>query len=223
MSEKSPKSGQGSLEVCEIFASIQGESSFAGLPCVFIRAAGCPLDCRWCDTAYAKQPGEALALGVIIERVRGFGFGLAELTGGEPLAQAGAKPLLSALCDAGLTVLLETSGAFSLAGVDERVQVIMDLKCPSSGMTERMHWENLGLLTKRHQVKLVLADRGDYEFARRVIAEHHLAAKCQVLISTVHGRIDNREVVEWILADRLPVRFQLQMHKYIWPPDARGV
>lgn len=211
------------LEICEIFVSIQGESSFAGLPCTFVRTAGCPLDCRWCDTDYAKRPGHIVDLEAIAARVRELGVELVELTGGEPLAQAGSPALLSLLLSQGHTLLLETSGAFDIAAVPEPVHVIMDVKCPSSGMAGRMHWPNLERLRPHHQVKFVIADRADYEYARRVMARHHLPQRAQVLLSVVLGRIAPSRVVQWLLADRLPARFQLQVHKYIWPPEARGV
>lgn len=223
MSEKDHNLKSFTLMVNEIFYSIQGESSWAGLPCAFVRLSGCPLRCRWCDTSYAWEEGREMSLERILARVEEHQAPLVELTGGEPLAQKNSLALLSALCSAERTVLLETSGALSIAPVDQRVHIIMDIKCPSSGMSHRMHWPNLEQLKKSDEVKLVLADEEDYRFARRVIKEHDLAARCGVLISTVHGSIEARQVVEWILADRLPVRFQLQMHKYIWPPEKRGV
>ncbi len=212
-----------SLIVNEIFQSIQGESSWAGLACVFVRLTGCPLDCRWCDTVYAKSGGEDLELTAILDQVAAFGVNLVEVTGGEPLAQAGTPALLRALCQAGHTVLLETNGCEDIGGLDQRVHVIMDLKCPSSGMAERTLWQNLETLKPGDEIKLVLADRADYEYARRVIKERRLAQRCGVLLSTVQGELEPRMAVEWLLADKLPVRFQLQLHKYIWPPDARGV
>lgn len=211
------------LEICEIFLSIQGESSFAGLPCAFVRTAGCPLDCRWCDTQYAKLPGRLMDLGAIVSLVRDMGVPLVEVTGGEPLFQEATPQLMSLLLERGHTVLLETSGAFDLSPVPRDVHVIMDIKCPSSGMAGRMHWPNLGLLLPHHQVKFVIADRADYEYARRLILEQRLLDRVQVLLSVVAGRLDPRQVVQWMLEDRLPVRFQLQLHKYIWPPDMRGV
>jgi 7-carboxy-7-deazaguanine synthase len=211
------------LIINEIFLSIQGESSFAGMACVMARVTGCPLRCKWCDTAYAYDQGAAMTLTAIRDKVLSYGVKLVEVTGGEPLAQKGTIPLLRLLCDQGLSVLLETSGAEDIGPVDARVRIIMDIKCPSSGMTGRMRWQNLDALKPTDEVKFVLADRGDYEFAKGLIAQQSLARRCQVLFSTVFGRIENKQVVEWLLADRLPVRFQLQMHKYIWPPSARGV
>lgn len=211
------------LKVNEIFLSIQGESSFAGLPCAFVRLTGCPLRCRWCDTAYAYEEGDDLPLAEVAARVAGLGVGLAEVTGGEPLAQAAAPALISALCGLGLTVLVESGGALDTSPVDARARLILDVKCPSSGMSGRMHWPNLARLRPHDEVKFVLADRADYEFACRIMAEHDLARRASVLLSTVHGQLEPRRAVEWMLADRLPARFQLQMHKYIWPPQTRGV
>jgi len=211
------------LRICEIFKSIQGESSWAGLPCVFVRLAGCPLDCRWCDTAYAKQGGSDLSLESVLAQVAARGPGLVEVTGGEPLCQAASSALIATLCRGGRTVLVETNGCEDISGLDQRAHVIMDIKCPSSGMSQRTRWENLAALKPRDEVKLVLADRGDYEYAREIIQTRGLAQRCGVLLSTVHGQLEPRLVVEWLLADQLPVRFQLQMHKYIWPTNARGV
>lgn len=212
------------LRVSELFVSIQGESSFAGLPCAFIRLAGCPLSCRWCDTVYARQdPGEAHGIEALLAWVEAQEVDLVEVTGGEPLAQAGTPALLAALCDRGRTVLLETSGAFDIGAVDTRVHVIMDVKCPSSGMQDRLHWPNLALVTAKDEVKFVLADRADYEYARAIIAGHGLERRCGPLLSTVAGSLAPAAVVEWMLADRLRARFQLQMHKYIWPDRERGV
>lgn len=211
------------LKVCEIFLSLQGESSFVGLPCAFVRASGCPLDCRWCDTLYAKQDGREMLLEEILGRVASLGVELVELTGGEPLAQATAPRLLELFLQEGYDVLLETSGAMSLAPVPEGVHVIMDLKCPSSGMQERMHWPNLQMLRPHHEVKFVVADRADYDYARSLMDRHALAERAQVLFSCVHGAIAPREVAGWILEDRLPVRFQLPLHRELWPEVSRGV
>lgn len=211
------------LKVCEIFLSLQGESSFVGLPCVFVRASGCPLDCAWCDTAYAKEEGREMILEEILGQVAGLGVELVELTGGEPLAQPAAPRLMEMFLLEGYTVLLETSGALSLAQVPEEVHVIMDLKCPSSGMQERMHWPNLEMLRPHHQVKFVVADRADYDYAHRLIEQHRLAERAEVLMSCVHGAIAPHRVAEWILQDRLAVRFQLPLHKELWPAQSRGV
>ena len=211
------------LKVTEIFHSIQGESTHAGRPCVFIRLTGCPLRCTWCDTAYAFYGGQDLAQADIIEQVRAFGCNLVEVTGGEPLSQPASLPLLSRLCDEGFEVLLETSGAVDTSGVDRRVHIVLDVKCPGSGMAERMYWPNVDRLSPRDEVKFVIKDRADYEWAREVVRGRNLAARCTVLMSPVFGEVDARQLAEWVLADRLPVRFQLQMHKQIWAPDMRGV
>ena len=213
----------GALKVSEIFTSIQGESSWAGLACSFVRLAGCPLDCRWCDTAYAKSGGQDMEPSAILDQVAALGHGLVEVTGGEPLCQAYTPGLLKALCQSGYTVLLETNGCEDISGLDPRVHVIMDLKCPSSGMAGRTLWSNLDALKPTDEVKLVLADRADYEYARQVISQRKLAERCGILLSTVHGHLEPRLAVEWLLADKLPARFQLQLHKYIWPPETKGV
>lgn len=211
------------LKITEIFHSIQGESTHAGRPCVFIRLTGCPLRCTWCDTAYAFYGGQDLAQADIIAQVRAFGCKLVEVTGGEPLSQPACLPLLSRLCDEGFEVLLETSGAVDTSGVDRRVHIVLDVKCPGSGMTERMYWPNVDRLASRDEVKFVIKDRADYEWAREVVRSRNLAARCTVLMSPVFGEVDARQLAEWVLADRLPVRFQMQMHKQIWAPDMRGV
>ena len=211
------------LKVTEIFHSIQGESTHAGRPCVFVRLTGCPLRCTWCDTAYAFYGGRDFTENDVIEQVRAFGCPLVEVTGGEPLSQPEACSLLARLCDEGFEVLLETSGAIDTAGVDRRVRVVLDVKCPGSGMAERMHWPNLERLASHDEVKFVIKDRGDYEWARDLIRRRDLTARCTVLVSPVFGETDPRHLAEWVLADRLPVRFQLQLHKHVWAPDMRGV
>ena len=211
------------LKVTEIFHSIQGESSHAGRPCVFVRLTGCPLRCTWCDTAYAFYGGRDITQDDVVEQVRVFNCGLVEVTGGEPLSQSASLPLLSRLCDEGFEVLLETSGAIDTSGVDRRVHVVLDVKCPGSGMADRMYWPNLDRLAPRDEVKFVIKDRADYEWAREVVRSRNLAARCTVLMSPVFGEADVRQLAEWVLADKLPVRFQLQMHKQIWAPDMRGV
>jgi 7-carboxy-7-deazaguanine synthase len=211
------------MQVTEIFHSIQGESSYAGQPCVFIRLTGCPLRCTWCDTAYAFHGGQDDSVDDVLAKVHRYGCRLVEVTGGEPLAQPESLPLMARLCDAGYKVLLETSGAVDIAPVDPRVHVILDVKCPGSDMTDRMHWPNLSRLAAKDEAKFVLSDRADYDWAREILVQYDLANRCTVLFSPVFGSLDMRELAEWILADRLPVRFQLQMHKYIWAPDMRGV
>ena len=209
------------LRITEIFASLQGESTRVGLPTVFVRLTGCPLRCSWCDTAYAFSGGETRTLDDILAEVAGHGLRHVCVTGGEPLAQKGCLALLAALCDAGHDVSLETSGALDIAGVDPRVSRIMDLKAPGSGELARNRLENLALLNAHDELKFVLADAADYEWAKQQIADHRLAERCTVLLSPVAGALDPAELAGWIVRDRLPVRFQLQLHKILWN-DARG-
>jgi 7-carboxy-7-deazaguanine synthase len=204
------------LRLTEIFLSVQGESSRVGLPTVFIRLTGCPLRCIWCDTAYAFGGGESVDLPVVLATVAGYGVRHVCVTGGEPLAQRACLPLLTALCDAGHDVSLETSGALDIAGVDPRVSRIMDLKAPGSGEAARNRWENIALLTAWDEVKIVLADATDYAWARERIAEYRLTERCPVLLSPVQGQLAPATLAEWIVRDRLPVRFQLQLHKVLW-------
>ena len=213
-----------SLVIHEIYASIQGESSFAGLPCTFVRTTGCNLRCSWCDTPQAFYGGTRMRRDDVLAAALAHGTELVELTGGEPLLQPGTRPLLRELCDAGRTVLLETSGEADVSDVDPRVHKIMDLKAPGSGEAHRNRWSNLAHIGPADELKIVLASREDYEWARAVIRERALAQRTpHVLLSTVFGRLAPRDVVAWVLADKLPVRVQLQMHKYIWAPDAQGV
>jgi len=211
------------MRITEIFHSIQGESSYAGQPCVFVRLTGCPLRCTWCDTDYAFYGGHEFSIDEVLAKVQTYGCRLVEVTGGEPLVQPESLPLMTRLCDAGYTVLLETSGAVDIAPVDPRAHVILDVKCPGSGMTDRMHWPNLSQLAAKDEAKFVMADRADYDWSREILTQYDVASRCPVLFSPVFGMLDARQLAEWILADRLPVRFQLQMHKYIWAPDMRGV
>lgn len=210
------------LKVNEIFYSLQGESSRAGRPCVLVRLTGCHLRCVWCDTPYAFYDGEWLTREDVLARVAAFGCRLVELTGGEPLLQPGALPLLTALCDRGYEVLLETSGAVDIAPVDPRVRRIVDVKCPGSGEAERNHWPNLELLRPTDELKLVLADEADYRWARDLVLSRRLHERCPVWFSPVAGRLPPHDLAGWILRDRLPVRLQLQLHKLLWG-DARGV
>lgn len=209
--------------VNEIFHSIQGESSFMGLPCVFVRLTGCNLRCVWCDTEYAFEEGRPMELDEVLAAVEAYDCPLVEITGGEPLAQEGVHPLMTALCDRGRTVLLETGGSIDISGVDRRVRRIVDLKCPGSGMEKRNHWPNLEALRATDEVKFVVADRADFEWAAEVIRRHNLAARCAVFLSPVFGVQSPDALAGWILEERLPVRFQLQMHKFIWDPVRRGV
>ena len=211
----------GRLRITEIFASVQGESSRVGLPTVFVRLTGCPLRCTWCDTAYAFTGGSTRALDDILAEVARHGLRHVCVTGGEPLAQKGCLALLSALCDAGHEVSLETSGALDIADVDARVARIVDLKAPGSGEVDKNRYENIALLRANDEVKIVLADAADYDWARAQIATHALDRRCSVLLSPVAGELDPAELAEWVVRDRLPVRFQLQLHKILWN-DARG-
>jgi 7-carboxy-7-deazaguanine synthase len=209
------------LRITEIFASVQGESSRVGLPTVFVRLTGCPLRCVWCDTEYAFSGGETRSVGDVVDEVLPHGLAHVCVTGGEPLAQKGCLALMTALCDAGLSVSLETSGALDIAAVDPRVSRIMDLKAPGSGEVDRNFWDNIGHLNERDEVKIVLAGEADYDWAKARIAEHRLAQRCAVLLSPVQGKLAPADLAEWIVRDRLPVRFQLQLHKILWN-DARG-
>ena len=219
-----PAATEPRLTVNEIFFSIQGESTWAGLPCVFVRLTACDLRCSYCDTAYAFTEGKRLPLGEVVARALAYDCPLVEVTGGEPLLQPAALPLMAALCDAGRTVLLETSGAHDISPVDPRVHRIMDLKTPTSGECARNRWENIAHLTPRDEVKFVIGSREDYQWAREQVRQWALPGRVHaVLFSPVFGKIAPVEMANWILADKLPVRFQLQMHKAIWPPNQRGV
>ena len=212
-----------SLKVNEIYFSIQGESSYAGLPCVFVRLTGCNLRCVWCDTEYAFYEGEWKSLDQIVAEAAQFGCKLVELTGGEPLLQKESFALVDKLIDAGFKVLVETSGSISLKMLNPEAIKIMDVKCPGSKMTEKNRWENIDYLTPKDEVKFVLTDRADYDWAVDVMRKYKLDRKATVLFSTVFGALEPVRVVEWILQDKLPVRFQLQMHKFIWHPETKGV
>lgn len=212
------------LTVHEIYASVQGESTLAGRPCTFVRLTFCDLRCDWCDTEYAFYEGEKMSLDAILGRVRELGVPLVEVTGGEPLMQPGALPLMERLCDAGFEVMLETGGHRDIGPVDPRVRRIMDIKCPGSKMSKRNRYENIPLLTRRDEVKFVIRSREDYEWAREIVEKYSLPGRVNaVLFSPVFGEIDPQDMVAWILEDQLAVRFQLQMHKFIWKPDERGV
>lgn len=212
------------LVVHEIYASIQGESTWAGLPCTFVRLTGCNLRCRWCDTPDAFYGGTRMSRSEVLTRALAYETPLVEITGGEPLLQPGTRPLMRELCDAGCTVLLETSGERDISGIDPRVHRIVDLKAPASGESHRNHWDNLGRLTARDEVKLVLADRADYTWARDLIRRERLDERAgAVLLSCVWGELDARHLVHWMLEDGLPARLQVQMHKHIWGGDTTGV
>ncbi len=212
------------LVVHEIYASIQGESTFAGLRCTFVRTTGCNLRCAWCDTPQAFYGGTRMRRSDVLTQVLAKETPLVEVTGGEPLLQPGVPLLLSELCDAGKTVLLETSGEADVSLVDRRVHKIMDLKPPDSGESHRMRWNNLFFVTPRDEIKFVLASRRDYEWMRATMAEWDLASRTpNLLASTAFGKLAARELARWVVADGLAVRVQLQLHKYIWEPDATGV
>jgi 7-carboxy-7-deazaguanine synthase len=204
------------LRLTEVFYSLQGEASRIGLPTVFVRLTGCPLRCTWCDTTYSFTGGEAATIESVLAEVAKYPARQVCVTGGEPLAQKDCLPLLTALCDAGYDVSLETSGALDISGVDPRVSRIMDLKAPDSGEAAKNRWENLASLNARDEIKIVIASRGDYEWAREALREHQLDRLCPVLFSPAQGLIEARSLAEWILEDGLNVRFQLQMHKLLW-------
>jgi len=204
------------LKISEIFLSLQGESSRVGLPTVFVRLTGCPLRCVWCDTAYAFSGGQTMSLPAILAEVAHYEVAHVCVTGGEPLAQPACLRLLSELSDAGHAVSLETSGALDIGGIDARVKRIVDLKAPGSGEFARNRWQNLALLTADDELKFVLKDRIDYEWARQLVVDRRLAAVCPLLFSPVAGELAAATLAEWIVADRLPVRFQLQLHKVLW-------
>jgi len=211
------------MKVTEIFTSIQGESTFSGLPCTFIRVTGCNLRCRYCDTPYALEGGEALQVEQILNRVGKSGISLVEITGGEPLLQEECYVLINLLLEEGYTVLLETNGSVSLEKVDSRAIKIVDIKCPGSGMSEKMDFSNIKHLDEKDEVKFVVSDRDDFDWATSIIKKYGLIEKCTVLMSPVGSRLEAREIAGWILEDKLPARLQLQLHKIIWPESERGV
>ncbi len=213
------------IRVTEIFHSIQGESTHAGRPCTFVRLTGCPMRCTWCDSEYTFTGGDHFSIDEVIAKVRSFECQLVEVTGGEPLAQAEAGVLIERLCDEGFEVLIETGGYVSVEQVDKRAAIILDVKCPASGEASRNHWPNLARLRPdRDEVKFVVADRNDWEYARDVIKQRRLVESCKaVLISPVWNAIELRDLAAWILDSGLKVRLQLQVHKYIWGPDVHGV
>lgn len=204
------------LRLAEVFFSLQGETSRTGLPTVFIRLSGCPLRCVWCDTTYSFSGGETWAIAEILGKTASFGTPYVTVTGGEPLAQKNCQPLLTALCDAGYEVSLETGGAHDVSDVDSRVSRIVDLKPPGSGESEQMHWENLGVLNRNDEIKFVLADREDYEWALAVMQRDDFPRDVPVLFSPVHGTLEARVLAEWMLEDRVSARMQIQLHKFLW-------
>jgi len=217
-----PRTAAGALSVCEIFLSLQGEASRMGLPCAFVRLAGCNLRCDWCDTTYAYQAGQDMTVDDVMARLAKFDCRRVELTGGEPLCQPAAPDLMRRLCDAGYEVLLETNGSRDISIVDSRVARIVDFKCPSSGATQANLWSNVEHLRATDEVKFVLADRGDYNFAVAAVRDRRLLERCQVIFSPVHGRLAPADLAEWILAEGLDVRLGLQLHKLLWPGEPRG-
>lgn len=213
------------LRVTEVFRSIQGESTHAGRACTFIRLTGCPMRCVWCDSEYTFSGGELISIDDLMTQVHAFGCRLVEVTGGEPLAQKEAFPLIERLCDEGFEVLIETGGYVATDDVDQRAKIILDVKCPASGEVERNHWTNLDhLRADKDEVKFVVADRGDFDFALRVIHDYKLHERTHaVLISPAWGQIDLQQLANWITEAGSPVRLQLQLHKYIWGPEVHGV
>ncbi len=211
------------LTINEIFYSIQGESTHMGRPCVFVRLTFCNLRCTYCDTEYAFYEGRPMSVDEVIRSVVDFKCQLVEITGGEPLAQAGVHELITRLCDLGHEVLVETGGSLDISGVDRRADCVVDLKCPSSGMVKKNKWSNIGHLKPTDEVKFVIGTREDFDWALERIGEHNLLGRCPVLMSCVFGVLEPLELGTWILESKLPIRFQLQMHKYIWEPETRGV
>ena len=211
------------MKVNEIFFSIQGESTYAGLPCAFVRLAGCNLRCTYCDTRHAYEEGVRQTTGQVIEALKRFPASLAEITGGEPLLQEETPSLISALAEQGYKVLVETNGSVSIRGIDARATIIMDIKCPGSGMEGRMVWDNIGLLRPHDEIKFVLADRADYEWAIEIIEKRRLQEKHTVHLSPVFGVLEPHRLASWILEDGVNVRLHLQLHKYVWPAVERGV
>ena len=211
------------LVINEIFFSIQGESTRAGQPCVFVRLTGCDLRCSWCDTAYAFEEGSEMSFDEILAKVKSYNCKLVEITGGEPLAQENVLLLMKQLCDAGYNVMIETGGHRDITKIDPRVKRIMDIKCPGSKMEKRNRWENIPLLTANDEIKFVLSDEADYEWAKQIMQQYQLPSRCTILFSPVFGSLNNRELAEWMLRDNVKATYQLQLHKYIWDPTTRGV
>jgi 7-carboxy-7-deazaguanine synthase len=210
------------LRVNEIFYSIQGESTHAGRACIFIRLTYCNLRCSYCDTTYAFFEGQDKSLAEIINQIKGYDCQLVEITGGEPLIQKNVHILMQMLCDQGYEVLIETAGHMDISGIDSRIKKIMDIKCPGSGETEKMMWSNMEYLREDDEVKFVVSNENDLEWMESVIKKYKINETCEVIVSPVFGKMDNRTLAEWILNKHLPVRMQIQLHKQIWEPDARG-
>jgi 7-carboxy-7-deazaguanine synthase len=211
------------LKVNEIYHSIQGESSKSGLPCVFVRLTYCNLRCTYCDTEYAFYEGEDKSIAEIINEVKKYNCKLIEVTGGEPLVQKECLELMKKLCDEGFDVMLETGGSLPIKNIDERVLIIMDLKCPSSKMEKKNLYENIDYLKPKDELKFVIGTREDYDWSKEIISKYNLINKCEILFSVVFGELEPVTLVNWIIEDKLDVRYQLQMHKYIWHPETKGV
>lgn len=211
------------LKINEVFYSIQGESSFAGLPCIFVRLTYCNLRCSYCDTEYAFYEGTEFTIEQVLTEVKKYNCNLVEVTGGEPLVQPEVHLLMRKLCDLGFQVMLETGGSLPIKEIDPRVKIIMDLKCPSSKMSDKNLYENINYLKATDEIKFVIGNREDYEWAKYIIEEYLLTEKCDILFSNVFSELEPIQLAEWILKDNLKVRFQIQMHKYIWSPTKRGV
>lgn len=211
------------LKINEIYLSIQGESSKAGLPCVFVRLTYCNLRCSYCDTEYAFYEGKEMAIDEIISGVKRYNCKLVEVTGGEPLFQEESIELMKRLCDEGYEVMLETGGSLTIKNVDERVMIILDLKCPSSKMMKKNLYENLDLIKPTDEIKFVIGTRQDYEWTKEILKKYELEKKCNILLSVVFGMLEPAKLIEWMLEDNLEARFQLQMHKFIWEPNTKGV
>ena len=211
------------MKINEIFKSIQGESSFAGIPTVFVRLTGCNLRCQWCDTKYAYDEGVDLTVDEVIGRVNAFGLQFAQITGGEPLLQEEVYELMDRLLNMDYNVSFETNGSINLSSVDKRVVKIIDIKCPSSSESDRMDFGNINYLTKSDEIKFVIKDRDDYNWAKEIIDRYNVIKRCNILISPVYGEIEPRQLADWILEDNLNVRLQIQLHKLIWRPEMRGV
>jgi 7-carboxy-7-deazaguanine synthase len=211
------------LKVNEIFKSIQGESTYAGLPCVFIRLTGCNLRCTYCDTVYSYDEGQNWNIPDLIAKIHEYKSKLVEITGGEPLLQPGTSKFIKQLLREGFSVLIETNGSFDIRAIHKKATVIMDIKCPGSGMSKKNLWANVDHLKHSDEVKFVVSDKKDYSWAKSKIKEFNLSQRCKVIFSAVYGKLEPRKLAEWILSDNLQARFQLQTHKYIWGPDRRGV
>ncbi len=211
------------LRITEIYQTIQGEAAHAGWPCVMVRLTGCPLRCRWCDTAYGFSGGEERTLSVIQRQIAAFDIKRVEITGGEPLAQTATPALISNLLDQGYLVMIETGGSESIAALHPKTHIIMDIKCPGSGMAEKNLWSNLGHLKTTDEIKFVIADRGDFDWALGVVREHNLEDRCQLLFSAAFGLLEPKILAGWLLDSRISARLNLQQHKYIWSPRAKGV